>query len=307
MRAHLVQLDIAWEDKEVNFARVRSLLDSAEIAPGDLIVLPEMFDTGFSFNTDVTADGTCYPISSHSAPTVPSHTPATAQIPDATLALGSPGPTYRFLAELARQRRAFVHGARTIIDADNKGRNLASVFGPDGNAISEYAKIHPFSYGKESLRFVGGTNVITYSWTPPNAESVTVCPAVCYDLRFPEIFREGLRLGASLFVIGANWPAPRATHWRTLLIARAIENQAFVIGVNRTGSDPALTYSGGSIAIGPKGDILGELADAEAVLSVVIDPAFVREWRQTFPAWRDMKLLQPLSPGAVTTATTPGN
>jgi predicted amidohydrolase len=99
-----------------------------------------------------------------------------------------------------------------------------------------------------------------------------------------------MAMGAECYAIGANWPRARQAHWRALLIARAIENQAFVLGVNRTGRDPTLEYAGGSIAIGPKGDVLGELGDEEAVLSVQVDPRQVREWRETFPAWRDGKI-----------------
>jgi predicted amidohydrolase len=120
--------------------------------------------------------------------------------------------------------------------------------------------------------------------------SLTICPAVCYDLRFPELFRRGLQQGAEMFVLGANWPSARQHHWRTLLIARAIENQAFVIGVNRCGSDPHLDYSGGSMALGPKGEILAELGDEERIESVEIDPEKLRSWRGEFPAWRDARL-----------------
>jgi omega-amidase len=272
MRAHLVQLNSVWEAKKENYARVRALLESADISRGDLIVLPEMFDTGFSFNTEATQDGMLQ------------------AGPNSCKSLGSEGPTLRFLKELGREHGVTVHGSRTIIDSTGKGRNLASVIGPDGAVLAEYAKIHPFSYGRETERFVGGTQVLTYTWTPGNGEAVTICPAVCYDLRFPELFRKGLQQGAMMYVIGANWPAPRAMHWRSLLIARAIENQAVVVGVNRTGKDPTLTYSGGSIAVSPKGEILGELGDEERVLSVLIDAGAVREWRSTFPAWKDMKL-----------------
>ena len=90
--------------------------------------------------------------------------------------------------------------------------------------------------------------------------------------------------------LGANWPSPRQHHWRALSIARAIENQAFVLAVNRTGSDPHLPYSGGSIAISPKGDILGELTDQPGTLSVEINPKLLHDWRATFPTWRDMRL-----------------
>jgi omega-amidase len=118
-----------------------------------------------------------------------------------------------------------------------------------------------------------------------------VCPAVCYDLRFPELFRIGLSKGAEAFAIGANWPEARQAHWRTLLIARAIENQAFVLGVNRTGSDPALRYAGGTIAVGPRGEVLGELEAEEGVLSTGVDVSEMRKWREVFPAWRDGRLM----------------
>src|SRR5690606_9236143 len=117
------------------------------------------------------------------------------------------------------------------------------------------------------------------------------CPAVCYDLRFPELFRLGLKAGAEVFALGSNWPAPRESHRRILSIARAIENQALVLSVNRVGSDPALTYAGGTLAVGPKGDILGELGDTEDVLTVSLDLVALREWRNTFPAWRDTRLI----------------
>lgn len=256
MRVHLVQCSLSWEDPNANFARVREMVAAAGVAEGDLVVLPEMFDTGFSFNLARTADAR--------------------------------GETLAFLSDFARELRATVHGGRTIVNSAGKGLNLASVHGPEG-LLCEYAKIHPFSFGRESEFFIGGMEVACYDWTS-RAGTLRVCPAVCYDLRFPELFRVGLTRGAEAFAIGANWPAARAHHWRALAVARAIENQAFVFAVNRTGSDPHLTYAGGSIVVGPKGDALGELKDEERVLSVDVRAADVSEWRATFPAWRDGKI-----------------
>ncbi len=256
MRVHLVQLDIRWEDKPANFARVRDLLATAAVSPGDLIVLPEMFDTGFSLNIDDTADDR-----------------------DETLA---------FLRDLATSHSATVHGGRTIrISGSGRATNRAPIIAPDGSLLTEYAKIHPFSFGREGERFDGGTAVEQYAW-----QGLRICPAICYDLRFPELFRMGLLRGAGAFALGANWPDARQHHWRALLIARAIENQAFVFGVNRTGRDPHLNYVGGSMAIGPRGEILGELDAREGVLSVSIDPSHVARWREAFPAWRDIRLMR---------------
>ncbi|MFN0130951.1 MAG: nitrilase-related carbon-nitrogen hydrolase [Phycisphaerales bacterium] len=256
MRAHLVQIDIAWEDRKANFARARALLDDADVEPGDLIVLPEMFDTGFSMATERTAD--------------------------------TDGATLRFLGDMAREFRATVQGGRTVA-VGAMAHNRAPVLGPDGALIAEYAKIHPFTYGKEHERFIGGTEVVTYEWRW-GAESIRVCPAICYDLRFPELFRLGLRRGAEVYAIGANWPEARQHHWRALLIARAIENQAVVLGVNRTGKDINLNYAGGTIAVSATGEVLGELAMAEGVLSLEADIKAARGWRSRFPAWRDSRL-----------------
>lgn len=263
MQAHLVQLDIAWEDKAANFRTVERLLAVSPVEPGDLILLPEMFDTGFSLNTDHTAD--------------------------------RDGATLRFLADLAQDLGAIIQGGRTVHDCHcAKAHNRMTVLGPGGDLLADYTKIHPFSYGREHERFAGGDRILTYTWarrssTP--AAALTVCPAVCYDLRFPELFRQGLLQGAELFAVGACWPEARQSHWRALSIARAIENQAFVLAVNRTGSDPSINYAGGSIAISPKGEILAELGAEESVLTLPIDPGAIHQWREKFPAWRDHRLI----------------
>lgn len=259
--AHLVQPDIAWEDHEENHARTRRLLASADVRPGDLILLTEMFDTGFSVELDKTAD--------------------------------VHNKTLDFLRTLASELRVTLQGSRTVIGPDGRGRNRFSILGPDATLLAEYDKVHPFSLGRttEADRFTSGNAVVTYAWTPGSHPSVVICPAICYDLRFPELFRIGMLKGAEIFALGANWPTSRQAHRRALDIARAIENQAFVLDVNRTGDDPALNYSGGTIAIGPRGDVLGELGDAPGVLSVPIDIDDVRSWRRTFPATRDHRLI----------------
>ena len=258
MRAHLVQLDIRWEDRDANFASVDRLVQAAKPDPGDLVVLPELFDSGFSLNTAATHD--------------------------------NQGVTARYLASLARRHRVLVQGGRTLLPAGSThALNMMSVIDPAGVTLVEYAKVHPFSFGKEPQAFVGGDEVVTYQWGAK--DPLTCCPAICYDLRFPELFRRGMKLGAAAFVLGANWPSTRQHHWRALLLARAIENQAFVIAVNRTGNDPHLPYAGGSIVIDPTGRVLAEAADEETVLSAQIDPAVARDWRRAFPALADARLL----------------
>ncbi|MDX2117017.1 MAG: nitrilase-related carbon-nitrogen hydrolase [Planctomycetota bacterium] len=265
MRVHLVQLDCVWEDRDANRRRVAAMLDDAEVGRGDLVVLPEMFDTGFSFRLERTAD--------------------------------TDGTTLAFLQTQASQRGVWLVGSRSVLDAADaapRGRNRCSVIGPDGTLVCEYDKVHPFSLGtpgvsRESDLFVSGMRVAT-TRLGAGDDTLVLCPTICYDLRFPELYREGLRQGAELFTVIANWPDVRAFHFRTLCIARAIENQAFVLAVNRCGKDPSLSYHGGSMIISPLGEVLAEADGREQVLSGTMDVATLRAWRDRFPAWRDRRL-----------------
>lgn len=248
MRVHLVQLDIVWEDRPANLVRAERLL--AHVAPGDLVLLPEMFDSGFSLNIERTAD-------------VRAETGA-------------------FLSATAARLGATIVGGTTALGPEGKGRNRALAFGPDGAELARYDKVHPFSFGREQSRFEGGGRVDVFEWN-----GMKVCPVICYDLRFPELFRAGLTLGAEMFVVIANWPAARVEHWRVLLAARAIENQAWVAAVNRSGRDPFLEYPGASRVVDPRGRVVLETGDAEGAPSAEIDPGVVRAWREAFPAWKD--------------------
>lgn len=262
LRAHLVQSDIVWEGRRANFDLIERMLAEAagSIHAGDLVVLPELFDTGFSFNLPVTAD--------------------------------RDGATLGFIRSLARKLRVTVQGSRTVIGPDGRGRNRCSVADPSGVLVCEYDKIHPFSFGRETEFFSGGEGVRVFAIEAGSpADATVVCPAICYDLRFPELFRHGMRLGAEVFALGANWPAPRKLHRRALGVARAIENQAYMLCVNRAGRDPHLDYAGGSYAVDPKGEVIGELGEAPGVLSVPLDLPGLRNWRRDFPACRDARLI----------------
>jgi omega-amidase len=260
--AHLVQFSIRWEDAAANHEQVRALLDKADVQAGDLILLPEMFDTGFSFNIEKTNDKS--------------------------------GATLTAMLELADDTGALVQGGRTIAPCHRcAAKNVMTAVAPGQRVLAEYAKQHLFTMGGEFERFEAGRGVESYVWPAAN---LRVMPAVCYDLRFPELFAAGLRSGAQLIALGACWPSVRAHHWRALLIARAIENQAFVLGVNRTGDDPAkpdgtpgLHYAGGSMIISPMGDVLAEAGDAPCVLSAPIDAALLHVWREKFPPWRERR------------------
>ena len=248
-----LQLDLAWEDKPENYRKVREMLESAPPPPGSLVVLPEMFPTGFSMNVREIAEG-----------------------PERE--------TDRFYAEVAQRYGVFVLGGMVKLGSDGRGRNEAAAFGPDGREVARYCKIHPFTYGGETDHYSSGCEVVTFEWA-----GFTVAPFICYDLRFPEIFRHAARRGADLFAVIANWPQPREAHWVTLLQARAIENQAYVVGVNRCGHDPKLAYSGRSLIIDPRGAVLADGGNTEGVISADLDPEALQAYRRQFPALSDMR------------------
>ena len=248
-----VQLDIVWENKRANHEKVRALVGAAELPKRALLALPEMFATGFSMNV-------------------------------AEIAQSEQRETEVFLAGVAKECGIFVCGGVVVRGADGRGLNQSVTFDPAGALLARYSKIHPFSYGGETLQYSAGTDVILYG-----LGDVTVAPFVCYDLRFPEIFRNGAKRGAQLYTVIANWPEPREAHWLALLKARAIENQAFVLGVNRCGRDPKLAYSGRGQLIDPRGNVLADGGNAECVFGAEIDLASLLAYRKDFPALQDMK------------------
>jgi omega-amidase len=248
-----VQLDIAWEDKPANFAKVRSLLASAAVQGCSLIVLPEMFSTGFSMNV-------------------------------AGICEGESRPAESFLAELAGELDAAVLGGVVTRAADGRGRNEAVLIAPGGGELARYTKVHPFSYAGEADHYVPGDGPVVVE-----VAGAKLSPFICYDLRFPEVFRGATAGGAEVLAVIANWPEARQEHWRTLLRARAIEDQAYVIGVNRTGADPNVAYAGGSVVVDPRGLVVAEAPSEECTIAAELDLEALREYRREFPALDDMK------------------
>jgi predicted amidohydrolase len=144
--------------------------------------------------------------------------------------------------------------------------------------------MQPFTLPGEHIHYPAGAARTSFEW-----DGVRIAPFICYDLRFPELFRPAARNGAELIVVVANWPERRSEHWVRLLQARAIENQAYVLGVNRCGSDPEFQYDGRSSLFDPQGKPMFEADRREQVLVAEVDGAVVRKWRADFPALRDIK------------------
>ena len=195
MHVACCQLDIAWEHKPANYRRVEALLPAAEIPSGTLVLLPEMFATGFTMNAEAAAE----PID---------------------------GPTPRFLAELAQAARDVRRGGRRPPHGRReRPRNEALLFGPDGQLLARYAKIHLFTFAGEQEHYAAGTEM-----EPFQLDETAIAPCICYDLRFPELFRTAVAQRFRGLSVIACWPAAREEHWRALLMARAIENQCYVVG-----------------------------------------------------------------------------
>jgi predicted amidohydrolase len=159
---------------------------------------------------------------------------------------------------------------------------------PDGSVAGSYDKVHLFSPAREDRHYAAG-RAVTVVDVPTHEGTWKVCPLICYDLRFPEVFRLAALAGAEVFTVGANWPAPRALHRRALAVARAIENQAYVVACNRIGRDPNVEYAGDSFIVAPSGEVIAEAGDAERVLVADLDRAELLRWRDRFPALRDLR------------------
>src|SRR5207249_7162780 len=159
--------------------------------------------------------------------------------------------------------------------------NEAVLFDAEGREVARYAKIHPFKFAGETAK--PGTDPVVV-----DCGEFKLAPAVCYDLRFPELFRAGVKCGANLFAVIANWPTSRLDHWLTLLKARAIENQSYVIGVNRAGRDPNADYPGRSQIISPRGEVLADAREGEGLVKTELDLPGLQAYRQNFPVLRDL-------------------
>jgi len=256
IRVAAIQHDIAWHDREQNFARLSPMIDGAVAGGSNVVLLTETFSTGFSFDTP---------------------------------GIGEPegGPSSQFLAEKARALRAWVGGSCPEItpDApadDQRPSNVFVLAAPDGTT-HRYRKIHPFSHADEEKYVRAGADFVTV-----DVEGVRCSLFVCYDLRFADEFWT-LADDTDVYFVLANWPAKRRLHWSTLLRSRAIENQAYVVGVNRVGRGGSLDYSGDSAIIDPLGEVLASGAGVETVLSAEIDAKHVASTRDHFRFLQDRR------------------
>lgn len=247
LRVGLAQTELLWESAKANRRRFEQMLNASS-EQLDLIVLPEMFNSGFSMDATGTAET-------------------------------MDGPTIQWLQQMAQFKQAALCGSLAIAE-DGKVFNRLVFVEPDG-ALHYYDKRHLFRMASEQERYAAGTSRIIISW-----RGWRICPQVCYDLRFPVWSRN--REDYDLLLYVANWPRQRSWHWRQLLIARAIENLTGVVGVNRVGVDGNnIHYSGDSLAIDASGKLLLDTRDSVGLHRCTFDGQAQQDYRRGFPAYRD--------------------
>ncbi len=245
-----VQMDIAWEDPTANLERADTYVAEAAKTGARVVVLPEMFATGFSMNS---------------------------------LAMAAHAPAVRAWVGEASKRHGVWLLAGFAEPGSERPRNAAALYDPEGAEQLRYHKVHPFSLAREDEHFEGGTMLPT-----ADVEGIRVTALVCYDLRFPELFRARSD-ETDLFVVIANWPEPRRMHWSTLLRARAIEAQAYVLGVNRVGSGDTLSYVGDSVLLDPLGETVATAGEAAGVFGGEVDAGAVAAARAKYSFLADRK------------------
>lgn len=248
LTATFIQSDLAWEDIDANLAMFDAKIDCIAGAT-DLIVLPEMFSTGFSMNAG-------------------------------PLAEPMDGKAISWLKAKAARKKAVIAGSLMMTE-NGRYYNRLVWASPDGT-VAVYDKKHLFGFAGEDKVYTPGR-----SQAIMELKGWRIRPFICYDLRFPGWTRNwGLVYDLAIFV--ASWPARRAIHWRALLKARAIENQAYIIGLNRVGIDGnGLAYDGHSAVIAPTGEVLVETAKVETIHTTTLDRGALEANRDQFPFWQD--------------------
>lgn len=252
MKIAVCQMDVEWLDTKTNLKKVSDWLQ--ELAPRDLdlIVFPEMCLSGFAMERE-----------------------------QASVSMA--GPEVEELLRISRHMKAKILLGAAVNNQGNYSNDCLVLHA--GEIMARYSKMNPFTFGGEHEHYSPGREFVVFKH-----EEVGIMPMICYDLRFPRLF-EAVIDQVGLYIVIASWPAGRAEHWKTLLRSRAIDYQAFVIGVNRTGSGGGLEYTGDSAAFDPLGEQVLGFMRGEGIELIEIDVNRVVKWRESFPILKDRKAL----------------
>ncbi|MDI3257072.1 MAG: carbon-nitrogen family hydrolase [Kyrpidia sp.] len=260
VRVALCQMEVVQGDRAGNRARAEALIREAAAGRARAAVLPEMWTCGYDWGR------------------LPEHTEEID------------GETARLLQEWAERHRIWLVGGSFPIRFAEGVSNTALTFSPDGTLVNLYRKIHLIGLMDEDRYLAPGSACSTFALGPEHAGiPARAGVMICYDLRFPELARTHVLEGAAVLFIPAEWPVQRADHWRALLIARAVENQAYVIGVNMVGHNDRDRFSGGSLAVDPWGRVAAEAGNAPGVVYADLDFDLVADVRRRMPVLKDRR------------------
>lgn len=254
MNISLGQMDVKFGDPAANFETVIRMTEEARRRGSDLILFPELWSTAYDL------------------------TRASRYASNLTSGV------FADLSALARRTGIYLLGSTLSLLGENQFGNTLTVFAPDGALLADYSKIHLFRLMDEHQYLTAGDKPVTVDFPFSRAGL-----AICYDLRFPELFRGYALAGAVMTFLPAEWPHPRLSHWQTLVRARSIENQMFVFACNRVGRDASNEFFGHSMAVDPWGEILAEGGEGEELITVEVDPLKVQEARRKIPVLSDRR------------------
>lgn len=255
MRIACVQLNIAFGNHKENFRKVEEKIRKAAMLNAEIVVLPEMWNTGYDLtNLEEIADV-------------------------------NGEETKNLLTRLAKELHIHIIGGSVSTKKDNQFFNTMYTVNNTGELIAEYDKAHLFKLMDEHLYLAAGSNKNIFT-----LNDVEMGGVICYDLRFPEWFRVHSLAGAKVIFVPAQWPSTRVDHWKILLQARAIENQCYIVAVNRVGDDPNNSFNGNSMVIAPWGEALWVGADEETIGLVDINIEEVDEVRKRIPVFKDRRV-----------------
>ena len=249
LKITLIQTHLFWEDKGANLALLEQKIVNLE-EPTEIVILPEMFTTGFSMQ-----------------PTLHAET--------------MEGPSVQWMRRIAKAQKIILTGS-LIIEENGHYYNRLIWMLPNGE-LGYYDKRHLFAFAGEDQHYTAGNKRLIAS-----VKGWKINLQICYDLRFPTWARQAAPNEYDVLMYVANWPEKRSHAWKTLLVARAIENQAFVVGVNRVGLDGKnIAHSGNSMVVGPLGEVLYHSADQESVFQITLQRDELEQARTQFPFWKD--------------------
>ena len=245
----MIQSHLHWEDKGANLAYLEQKIVNLE-APTEIVILPEMFNTGFSMQSELHAET-------------------------------MEGPSIEWMRRIAMTQKVILTGSLMIQEGGQYYNRLIWML-PNGE-YGHYDKRHLFAFAGEDQHYKAGNKRLIAS-----VKGWKINLQICYDLRFPVWARQTSNYEYDILIYVANWPEKRSNAWKTLLVARAIENQAFVVGVNRVGLDGNnIAHSGNSMVVGPIGEVLYHCQDQEAVFHITLHRKELETTRNQFPFFRD--------------------